>query len=93
MALVKTISKSAVTKIDEGLYGISVKLLLEDASVSVIDQDFTAKYKTGDDPLAVIKGLREQIQDAIDAYKEEQVLYNHQKFTDGVAWLISNVGV
>jgi hypothetical protein len=91
MALTITVTKKSVTQSQEGLWLITLNLVCLDAAVEVINQDFTMKYKTGQDVEVKVKLLQEEMQDVINYYKASQVIFNHTKLATAVAYLNNNL--
>jgi hypothetical protein len=81
MALNCTITKKSVLKQQDKLYNITVNLSLKDDTTEVLNQDFSIRYRTGDNVATKKTELQAKIQAVIDNYKAEQVLFNATAFT------------
>lgn len=91
MALVKTVTKESVRFQKPDLYYDTVKMVVTDDTVEVINQTFTINHRTGQDVEQKVKDLRDQMQELIDNYIAEQIIYNHPKFDTAVTWLNNNL--
>jgi hypothetical protein len=81
MALNCMITKKSVLKQQDKLYNITVNLSLKDDTTEVLNQDFSIRYRTGDNVATKKTELQTKIQAVIDNYKAEQVLFNATAFT------------
>ncbi len=91
MALVILVTKKAVNKVQDGLFNITLNLLVTDGAVPVINKDFTQKYRTGDDIPAKALKFQEVMQAEIAKYKSEDVIYDTALLTNVVTWLNANL--
>jgi hypothetical protein len=91
MALTILVTKKGVTQMQEGLWNITLNLVCKDSTIEVINQDFTMRYKTGQDIEIIAKGIQEEMQRVITRYKSSQVIFNHTKLNNAVAYLNSNL--
>jgi hypothetical protein len=82
MALSVSITKKSVTRQQDKLYNISVNMSLKDGVTEVLNQDFSIRYRTGDNIANKKAELQAKIQEVIDNYKAEQVLFNAVAFTN-----------
>jgi hypothetical protein len=80
MALSIQITKKSISRQQDKLYNISVNFSLRDGTVEVLNQDFSIRYRTGDNIATKKIELQRQIQEVIDNYKAEQVLFNNAAF-------------
>ncbi len=91
MALSITVTKKSVTQSQDGLWGITLNLVCKDGVPEVINQDFSMRYKTGQDIEVVVKRLQEEMQRIINYYKSSQVIFNHAKLATAITYLNSNL--
>ena len=93
MALTVTVTPVSVSKQMEKLWNATLKLKIFDDAVEVYDQDFSVRYREGED--IADKELKFQIkmQKAIDDYKAEQVIFTHAKMNTMVTNLNNNLVV
>lgn len=91
MSLTISVTKKAVSKTMDGLWNITLNLSCADGATKVIDQDFSMKYRTGQDPEVQVKKIQGDMQAAISEYKAEQVLMNHAKLDSAVTYLNANL--
>jgi len=93
MALAIEVSKASVSKTMDKLWIFTVNLKYLEDSVEVKNQTFSVRYRPGQDAEAEIKSLLEDMQKAIDDYKDEKQKYDSVAFSDSVTWLQSNLEV
>jgi len=91
MALAILVTKKSVTQSQDGLWNITLNLACQDATVEVINQVFSMRYKTGQDIEVVVKKVQEEMQRVIDYYKSSQVILNHAKLATAITYLNSNL--
>jgi hypothetical protein len=91
MALSKLVTEKEVKLQIPDLWNIILNLTCTDASVEVINQDFSVKYRTGNDIEDKTAQLQEEMQAAIDKYNAEQVIKNHPKMDALVTTLNANL--
>jgi len=91
MALAVTVTKKAVTQNQEGMWHITLNMVCTDSAVEVINQDYTMRYKTGNDIEVVVKKSLEEMQRTINYYKSSQVVFNHTKLNNAVTYLNTNL--
>jgi len=70
-----TITKISVKLVQDKLYSITLNMKYLDGEVILIDQDFTQKYRTGDNVGVIINKFKVVMQKVITDYKAEQVIY------------------
>jgi len=90
MALTINISKVSVSKQMEGLWNITLNLKCDDTT-EVINQDFSIRYRTGQDITEVINKIQNKMQKCINDYKSERQIFNHQKLDDAIVTLQENL--
>ena len=81
------VTKKEVSQQLVGLWNITLNMVCEESSVEVLNQDFNVRYRTGQDIEVKAKELEEQMQDAIDEWNAEQVIFDHSKLADAVTYL------
>jgi len=91
MPLTILITKKSVTQSQEGLWKITLNLACKDGVPEVINQDFSVRYKTGQDIEVVVKKTQEEMQRVINFYKSSQVILNHAKLATAIIYLNSNL--
>ena len=93
MALVPTVTKVSVKESMDKMWIVTLNLSVEDDVLveEVINQDFSLRYRQGQDIEAKVKAIKDEVQEAIDDYKQEQVYFKHTKLNDAVTWLNANV--
>lgn len=91
MALVITVIKKEVSLQQDKLWNIILNMICTDAAVEVINQDFSTRYRTGDDIDDKTAGLFADMQAVIDEYNAEQVVFDHAKMDTLVTYLNSNL--
>jgi len=80
MAITALITKKSVIRQQDKLYNITVNLSLKDGVTEVLNQDFSIRFRTGDNVASKKAALQAEIQAVIDNYKAEQVLFNNAAF-------------
>lgn len=80
MALTKTVTKHWPTLTANGLFYVGVEVVLKDDDVEVRRRTFTLPTSKNGDVAALTGALSAEIQTWIDAYKTEQVAFNHAKY-------------
>jgi len=91
MALTATVTKKSVTQTMDKLWSIALNLSVTDGAVEVLNQDFSLKYRPGQDVAEKVKAVRDEMQKTIDDYKGEQQLLNHAHLDTAVTWLNNNI--
>jgi len=92
MALTITVIKSAVSEQMDKLWNITLHMKLFDGSTDIVfEQDFSIRYRTGEDIANKESGIQLMMQDAIDDYKAEQVIFDHAKMDTMVTNLNNNL--
>jgi len=91
MPLTILITKKSVTQSQDGLWNITLNLACKDGVPEVINQDFSVRYKTGQDIGVVVKKIQEEMQRVINFYKSSQVILNHAKLATAITDLNSNL--
>ena len=75
MALTATVTKKSVSLVQEKLYEVTFKLILTDTT-EVFNKDYSIKYRTGQNISTLTNKFIRLMQDDIDKYKAEQVIFN-----------------
>ena len=70
-----TITKISVKLVQDKLYSIILNMKYLNGEVVLIDQDFTQRYRTGDNVGVIINKFKVVMQKVITDYKAEQVIY------------------
>ena len=91
MALTILVTKKSVTQSQDGLWSITLNLACKDGVPEVINQDFSMRYKTGQDIGLVVKKVQEEMQRVINYYKSSQFIFNHAKLATAITYLNSNL--
>ena len=79
-----TVIKKSVNQSMKGQYSVTWELKGFDGEVELFGQLFSEDYKTGDDPVRVVKGFKKKMQAKIDSYKIEQVILANHLMDDAV---------
>jgi len=91
MALGIVVTKDSVELRRPGTYYVNIRMIVTDDATEVINKVYQINYSTGQDPEFLIKNLQGTMQDDIDKYIAEQVVYNHVKLDNAVTYLNSNL--
>jgi hypothetical protein len=78
------ITKAEIAKSWKGLYSITLNLKLMDGQDELLNQNFSQHYRTGQNIEDITARFKEDMQQAINDYKEEQALYNKAKFDTAI---------
>lgn len=82
--LTKIVTKKNVELAQKDLYYITINLILKEETTEVLNMDFSKKYRTGDIIGGLVNKFVKSIQEEIDAYKAEQVIYNHAQMDTAI---------
>lgn len=93
MALTPTVTKKSVTQSMNKMWNITLNLSVMDGVDEVINKDFNLRYRTGQDVAVRVKTIGVEMQDEIDSYKGEQVIFNHAQLDTAVTWINNNLEV
>ncbi len=97
MALIVEVTKVSVTEQMDKLWNIVLKLRLlddvPDPDVEVFNRNYSIRYRTGEDIANKEAKLRVTMQEAVDDYKAEQVIFDHAKMDTMVTNLNNNLVV
>lgn len=93
MALIATVTKKSASKNAIGIYIVSMNLVLTDDSVEVINQDFSQIHNSANNISVARDEIIVKMQNAIDEYKENLVVYNSVAFTNAVTYINANLVV
>lgn len=93
MALEATVTKKSASKGATGIYSISMNLVLTDDTVEVINQDFAQVHNSANNISVARDEIMTKMQDAIDEYKENKVVYDSAAFTNAVTYINTNLVV
>lgn len=91
MALTKNVTKVSVSEAMDGMWNITLNLTCLDSAVEVINQNISFKYKIGQDIDDKQAEALESMQEIIDDYLAEQVIFDHAKLDNLVTYLESNL--
>jgi len=91
MALTYTVTKISVNKVQERLFHITHNLICRDGVIEVINQDVCIEYRTGDSPSGITVEFQSKMQEIIDEYKSEQVIFTNTLLNQQVTWLNSHL--
>jgi len=86
-----TITKISVKLTQDKLYSITLNMKYLDGEVILIDQDFTQKYRTGDNVGVIINKFKVVMQKVIDDYKAEQVIFTASSLNTAITTLQSGL--
>ena len=91
MALTITVTKASVTEQMDKLWNVALNLTCLDAAVEVINRDFSIRYRMGEDLADKESKIQAMMQEAIDEYNAEQVIFDHAKMDTIVTNLNNNL--
>lgn len=93
MALTKTVTPVSVKKQMDKLWNVTLNLKIFDDAVEVYNQDFSVRYRDGEDIADKELKFQTKMQKAINDYNAEQVIFNHAKMDTMVINLNNNLVV
>ncbi|KKK53452.1 hypothetical protein LCGC14_3094650 [marine sediment metagenome] len=93
MALTKTVTPISVKKQMDKLWNVALSLQIFDDAVEVYNQNFSVRYREGEDIADKELKFQAKMQKAIDDYKAEQVIFTHAKMNTMVTNLNNNLVV
>ncbi|KKM27732.1 hypothetical protein LCGC14_1571770 [marine sediment metagenome] len=93
MALTVVVTKVSVLEHMEKLWNITLNLQILDDAVEVHNENFPIRYRTGEDIADKEAKVQAMMQEAIDDYKAEQVIFDHAKMDTMVTNLNNNLVV
>ena len=93
MALTVVVTKVSVLEQMEKLWNITLNLQILDDAVEVHNENFPIRYRTGEDIADKEAKVQAMMQEAIDDYKSEQVIFDHAKMDTMVTNLNNNLVV
>jgi len=82
-----SVTKVSVSEVQPKLFSITLNLKVVDGETTLIDQNFSEKYRTGDAPSKTTLKLGRAMQAAIDEYQSEQELYNKAALDTAISTL------
>ncbi len=62
-----------------------------EGAAELFNKDFTERYRTGQDVSVIIDKFIKQMQDEIDKYKAEQIIYNHSALTTAISNILAGL--
>ena len=93
MALTKIVTPISVKQQMDKLWNATLNLKILDDAVEVYSQDFSVRYREGEDIANKESKFQIKMQKAIDDYKGEQVIFTHAKMDTMVTNLNNNLVV
>lgn len=93
MALTVIVTKVSVLEQMEKLWNITLNLQILDDTIEVHNKDFSIRYRTGEDIADKEAKIQAMMQETINDYKSEQVIFDHTKMDTMVTNLNSNLVV
>lgn len=91
MALTITVAKKSVSKVQDGLWNVTLNLICSNAGTEVINRDFSVKYRVGDSIPFLYQKFLSNMQAVIAQYKAEQILLAKPELDTVVTNLNSNL--
>jgi hypothetical protein len=85
------VTKKSVSKVQEKLYSITANLICKEDSTEVINQDFSIKYRTGDDIEVKVALIETEMQKAINDYNEENTYFTAAQLDTAITNITNNL--
>lgn len=93
MVLVATVAKKSASIDVNGIYAVSVNLILTDDAVEILNQDYSQIHNPANNISVARDELLVNIQKTIDDYKANQIVYDSIAFTNAVTYINDNLVV
>ena len=84
MALVATVSKKSVSYAQPKLHNITFNLVLKEDTTEVLNKDISCVFLAGDSVSTKVALVTNLMQDEIDKYKSEQVIFTSTALNNAV---------
>ena len=91
MALSTLVTPISIKQQMDTLWNVTLNLIIFDDAVEVYNQDFSVRYREGEDIANKESKFQIKMQKAIDDYKAEQVIFTHAKMDTMVTNLNNNL--
>ena len=92
MALTPTVTKVSVVGGDEDIHQVTLNLKVNDGASDVIDQDFSVQYRPSHDSVPrLTENLQNNMQEAIDAYKSHDQIFDSAALNNAVTNIQANL--
>lgn len=91
MALTVVVTKVSVLEQMDKLWNITLNMKLLESAVEVFNKDYPIRYRTGEDIADKESKMQTMMQEDIDDYKAEQVIFDHAKMDTMVTNLNTNL--
>jgi len=82
--LTAIITKKTVTTSQKDLYAVTINLSLKDGVTEVLNQDYTDKYRTGQNVSTIVNKFIATINLDIANYKNAQIIYKAAGFDTAI---------
>lgn len=89
MALTANLTKKSVSLVQKDLWAVIFNFILLDGVIEVLNKDFSVNYRTGQTISYITQKFVNLIQEEINKYKSEQVIFNHPQL-DNVVTAVKN---
>lgn len=93
MALTAAVTKKSVVYVQSRLHSITFNLVLSEAAVPVLDEDFPVQFHTGDTAAAKVAQVVGLMQERIDQYKSAQAIFGSAALNTAVTNIQSQLVV
>jgi hypothetical protein len=80
MAYDITVSKESVSQVEPQEFNVSIKVVISNAGVTLLDRTYSKRYKQGDTLASVKAVLLSKVKVDWDILKAEQAVYNNALF-------------
>ena len=86
-----TVTKKSVSKPRNGMFSITLNLLIKNGEETLIDSDFTEVHKTEKTIDFTLGKFTKKMQEAIDFYKSEKAVFDSSQLDTAVSTLQNNL--
>jgi len=87
------LTKVSVVNSMPKLFVITLNFKLIEGTAELLSRDFSENYRTGQDVSEIVGRFRKKMQNTIDVYKSEQILFLHTQLDSAIATLENNLTV
>ena len=91
--MIVNISKVKVSETMKGQWAVTLNIKLMEGVEELFSQDFSEDYNTGGNVEETVGKLKEKMQEAINKYKFEQAILNHNKMDSAIIALQNSLEV
>jgi hypothetical protein len=84
MTLSCVVTKKSVSYVQPKLHNITFNLILKEDTTEVLNKDFSCQFFTGDNPSTKTTQIIKDMQEIIDQYKAQKVIFDSTALNNAV---------